>query len=263
MQSGRYNDTACEFIVKNKNGFLGLLNSQGQTLIPEAYKKLYSVETNYYNKTEKYFYGKNEQNKFGIVSQKNNIFLPFIYDSILSFYNLYDKNNNFTFINSVYSVKKDGKYGIANRNGFLFEPLANEPMKLINSNLNDSVFYAISIVNGKDENLYCSKNGLLISAEKRYNFSNNDNNYINDFKNGILKFIDNKNGFYGILFNNKILEIVPAKYNHIGVFDFYGVENAPKNRAVKYYALNFFPGTTTADIITNTGIKFFEDTQIK
>jgi hypothetical protein len=261
--SGKYSDTSCEFIAKNKKSLFGLINNHGEILIPETYKKLYGVESNYYNKTNKYFYVLNEQNKYGIISQNNSVFLPLIYDSILAFYNLFDRYNTNSFTNSAYSVRVNGKFGIANKSCYLFEPIANEPMLLLNNNLSDSTFYAVSnVTNSKDQNLFCSKNGLLVNAEKKYNFVLGEN-YINDFKNGVIKFTDNKTGLFGIIINNKKLEIVPAKYNAIGVYDFYANDYAPKNKTVKYYALNNYPYSTTADIITNTGIKFFEDTVTK
>lgn len=243
-----------EFIVKNKEGLYGLLNSNGETLIPESYTNLYNTYDNYLTKNVQYYYVKNKENKYGIISRSNKFLIAILYDSILYCNGFYEDSKLSSFENAAFCIMQNGKYGMVTKNGYLIKPIANEPLFLLSQNLLDSNIYFVG-GDYNNQSLYNDKKGLLINAFKGFNFTAESYKYNNDYKNGILLYKENSTGLYGVVLNNTNLEIIPAKYNYIWKMEF----KIPLKNTI-FYGMRNYNSKTTEDIITNTGIKFFEDT---
>ncbi|MGG9961344.1 WG repeat-containing protein [Ferruginibacter sp. SUN106] len=252
-------DSTLNFMVKNINGGMGIVNNYNQTILPEKYSSLSLVNGMLYDegKEEKkvHYLAKLLDGNYGIISQDNKVWLSFLYDSICAIRILNNKKDyNWQ---SFFTIKTQGKYGIVNKKGeYIFKPVFDQAIFLINSKLTDKEYFAQSAVGKKGSSLVSNLKGLIVDADKGYSFREKASN--NDYDNGVLFFTDNATHLYGAILLNKNNEIIKPVYVSVNNRTFLNETPKAKQTHTVYYMM-VQDKDRIQDIFTNTGIKFFED----
>ncbi len=154
------------FVIKNKEGEMGVINSQGKMIIPFSFVNI----SNWDN-----FYAIEEYGKKGVKNVENNYIIPAIYDNIS--YPIYD-----TFI-----VEQNNKYGILNKFNQMIIPLEYDFIKKVND---DYLLYFVS--KNKKVGMFDIRGKQIVPLiYDKYKISDEDENTFEFEKDGkIFKFVN-------------------------------------------------------------------------
>lgn len=170
FQESREFETYQHAVVK-KDGFYGLINKIGETIIPFMYENVNYIERG--NIDSSYIIVTKEK-KRGVVNLKNEIIIPIDYDSI-----------SLEGIDSLYfRVKQNNKYGLFNHEGKLELPIIYDSIHqlfecdLFRLELNNK--YGLTNCKGLETGLICEYIGegfeefIRVQQNKKWGFINHD-----------------------------------------------------------------------------------------
>ncbi len=240
------------FVVKNENGFYGVINSSGEEIISPRYR---SIE---FNESGKEFFVKNNLNKVGILTQTGSNKINFEYDDI----NMIDKQTE------LYIVKNGNKYGVLDNNGNIvihleYEKIGVDVSKFPNNGINNKYLLYGNVIPVSQNNkwgLFNTSGKLIVPVE----FdeigcvqSNSNSNMktlllVPSYKAIIMgKIKSDKVKNYGI-YDNEGNVLVPCALEKAysitsGGIETYYMEYRGSTLDIEQYIRTQFPDLTTAD----------------
>lgn len=153
-----------EYYLVNSKRLFGILNEQGQEVVPVLYNFIMNID-------EKNRYVVKQNQRYGIIDIKNNPIIPIVYDYISPSF----KPNTFL-------LHRDGKYGLVDINNALVVPFIYDKFEYLSMNqvivskdflwgcLNENLEYSIPLI--YENRFEFENNSAIVKLKKRYGLIN-------------------------------------------------------------------------------------------